>query len=152
MAKRLPIVGAVAVAIALLAGGCVLDLFATEQGEELDAAAFSLVPEGTEVRGRFIGGDEMFESETPTWVELELEPGDRPWRARIQSFRDTAAAAGWRYTSGHEVDGVVLLEFKRGALEGHIDVRSARSLERCQEVIAISCPAELRDSVRVYSR
>lgn len=94
----------------------------------------------------------MFESETPTWVELELEPGDRPWRARIRSFKDAAAAAGWRYTGEHEVDGVVLLEFERGALDGHVDVRSSRSLEVCKERFPISCPAAVRDSVRVYSR
>jgi hypothetical protein len=152
MRKRPPMVAAVAVALAVLAGGCALDLFATEEGQELDAAASSLVPEGTDVSGRFIGGDEMFESATPTWVELELEPGGTPWRARIRSFKDTAAAAGWRYTSEYEVDGVVLLEFERGALDGHVDVRSARSLEVCKEAIPISCPAEVRDSVRVYSR
>ena len=152
MGKRSPIAGAVAVALAVLAGGCALDLFATEEGQGLDAAASSLVPEGTEVSGRFIGGDEMFESETPTWVELALEPGSTPWRARIRSFKDAAAAAGWRYTSQHEVDGVVLLKFARGALDGHVDVRSSRSLEVCKELIPVSCPAEVRDSVRVYSR
>ena len=150
--KRPPIVGAVAVALAVLASGCALDLFATEEGQELDAAASSLVPEGTEVSGHFIGGDETFESETPTWVELELEPGDKPWRARIRSFKDAAAAAGWSYISQHQVDGVVLLEFERGTLDGHVDVRSARSLEACEEAIPLSCHAELRDSVRVYSR
>jgi hypothetical protein len=94
----------------------------------------------------------MFESDTPTWVELELEPGGTPWRARIRSFKDTAAAAGWRHTSEYEGDGVVLLEFERGALDGHVDVRSARSLEACKEAIPVSCHAEVRDSVRVYSR
>ena len=152
MGKRPPIVGAVAVALAMLAGGCALDLFATEEGQELDAAASSLVPKGTEVSGHSIGGDELFESETPTWVELELEPGDRSWRARIRSFKDAAAAAGWRYTGQHEVDGVVLLEFERGVFDGHVDVRSIRSLEVCKERLPISCPADVRDSVRVYSR
>jgi hypothetical protein len=152
MGKRPPTVGAVAVALAVLAGGCALDLFATEEGQELEVAASSLIPEGTQVRGRFVGGDEMFEADTPTWVELELEPGGTPWRARIRSFKNTAAAAGWRHTSEHEVDGVVLLEFERGGFDGHVDVRSARALEACRERIPISCPAEVRDSVRVYSR
>lgn len=46
MGERPPIIGAVAVALAVLAGGCALDLFATGEGQELDAAASSLVPEG----------------------------------------------------------------------------------------------------------
>lgn len=152
MGKRSLMVAAVAVAFAVLAGGCALDLFATEEGQELEAAASSLVPEETEVSGRFIGGDEMFESETPTWVELELEPGATPWRARIRSFKNTAAAAGWRFKSEYEGDGIVLLEFERGALDGHVDVRSARFLKACKEVIPMSCREEVTDSVRVYSR
>jgi hypothetical protein len=94
----------------------------------------------------------MFESGTPTWVELDLEVGSTPWRARIRSFKDAAVAAGWHSTSEYEVDGVLLLEFERGAIEGHVDVRSARSLEVCKEVLPISCPAAARDSVRVYKR